>query len=68
MYGLHQIKSAIFARNTHEIMCVDERSGRIDIVGSPSKTTDDLFAAVWTIITRFNGYGHLVEFIYVDAE
>jgi len=54
--------------NTHEITCVDERSGRIDVVGSPSKTTADLFSSVWSLIKRYNGYGHVVEFLYVDAE
>ena len=38
------------------------------MVGSPSKTTDDLFASVWSLIKRYNGYGHIVEFLYVDAE
>ena len=53
---------------TLQVLAVDEKSGKIDIVGSKSKTVHDLFTSVWEIICSYKALGFTVKFIYVDSE
>ncbi len=54
--------------NKFELLCVDERSGRLDVTGSRSKTLDDLYISIFLFIGRFNSFQRQIRIIHVDAE
>ena len=51
-----------------QITCICEKSGRIDIVGSKSKSEYDMFIGVWQVVGIYNRLGFKNRVINVDIE
>ena len=67
-FDIHQLPETSPGGFTHAIHVVDEHSGKLDIIGSISKTTLAISRAVRHLIVEYNADGHRVGHMHGDAE
>ena len=67
-FDIHQLPELSPGGFTHAIHVVDEHSGKVDILGSTSKTTLSVTRAVRSIIVEYNSDGHKIVRLHGDAE
>ena len=54
--------------NTQKLIVVDEKTGRVDVFGAKSKSSDCLFTTLLEAISEYNSRGFRVSAIHADAE
>ena len=67
-FDIHQLPETSPGGFTHAIHVVDEHSGKLDVIGSTSKTTLAVSRAVRQLIVEYNADGHRVKRMHGDAE
>ena len=67
-FDLHQLSEPSPGGFTHAIHVVDEHSGKLDIIGTTSKTTLAVSRALRYLIAEYNSDGHRIHRMHGDAE